>query len=152
MKDINSLYPRFIPIVNRFLYAVEKSEIQVVIFCARRTMAENATIYPNNPTRWSNHIAGVAVDIYPADFRFWKGTDFQKNFDRWKYWGKLREISVECGIDAPQKFNLSDKPHFQCLFETSGEILKTEFMMLKGTEDQKLANTWSYLDRHGKAA
>ena len=151
MRDIESLYPRFIPIVNKFLYEVSKAEIQAVVYCSLRTPEENAEIYPQNPTRWSNHIAGVAVDIWPSGWSLWPRIEFQDRFNNWPYWDKLRSISVDAGIDPPQAFNASDKDHFQCLFGTSGHILQAEYNNFKGNAGQKLANVWQYLDLHGKA-
>jgi hypothetical protein len=151
MKSVSALYPRFHKIANDFLTAAAEAQIPVLAFCTRRTLEENAIIYPHSPLRWSNHIAAVAIDVYPAEYLHWPHGEFQHRFDAWPYWNKLREISRACGIDAPQPFNAWDKDHFQCLFGTSGDILKSEFMNFAGTEDQKLQNVWRYLDAHGKA-
>ena len=150
MKSVSALYPRFVGIVNAFLNAAEREQIPVLVFCTRRTLEENALIYPHSPLRWSNHIAAIAVDVYPAEYIHWPHGEFQHRFDAWPYWNKLRGISLTVGIDPPQAFNVWDKDHFQCLFGTTGEILKAEFMNFAGTEDEKLSNVWKYLDGHEK--
>lgn len=148
MNTIDLLYPRFVPIVLDFLLLSHKANMPVVIFSARRTLAENAAIYPSEPLRWSNHIAGVAVDVYPAEYHAWPSSQFQSRFNDWPHWGNLRDIAAAAGMDSAQKFNDTDRDHFQCLFGTSGIMLKMEFLNYKGTEDQKLQNVWHYLDTH----
>jgi hypothetical protein len=149
MKELTTLYPRIIPIAENMVIQCERAGVPIVIFCTRRNFEEQKKIYPNNPTRFSHHLWGGAIDVYPAEYRTW-GKEFQKKFDGWKHWKKVRDIGTACGFDPPQKFNDSDQPHFQKLFGMPVELIKTYWNNTKGGEEEKLRSVWHYLDAHNK--
>jgi hypothetical protein len=149
MVDLTLLHPKVREKSLKLLDACKLAGYPMTIFCGTRTYADQAKIYPLNPKRWSNHLWGGAVDLYPVEYTTW-GKNFSDNLTNWPHWPEVQRLSTRCRFDKIQKFQESDKCHYQYTFGMSEHVMKFIFECTVGTEEAKRSAVWEYINIHLK--
>lgn len=143
---IETLYKPLRDSAWRLLQLAQSAHLDVRIpqTGALRTVRDQELIYGKE--RWTLHYLGLALDVEPviheADREQWR-----KKYNAWPWWDLLQtELAVAAGFDEPQRWQRErDRPHCQCLFGVSEEMLKQLWYASKGDIEE----CWKYVDVHG---